>query len=80
MPHDCHCGQPKARAKSAWELLAEAQAEAARNAEIPPLRSASAQRPEQPAAQPAAQGATGYYTMPVAAPHAYYGYSVTHPI
>lgn len=62
-----------ARPKSAWELIRDAQAEAARNAEIPGFEPA----PSQPAGQVVAQPTTGQYTAAAPlVPGYYYCYSV----
>jgi len=59
-----------ARPKSAWELIVEAQAEAARNAEIPGFEPA----PSQSVGQAVAQPLTGHCPVPAAS--YYYCYSV----
>ena len=82
MVHYCKCpsraAHQAAHPKSGWELLAEAQAEAAGNARIGPPQSA----PPLPAAQPATQNATGAYILAptTSSTPGYYYYSVSfHP-
>lgn len=64
---------PAARPKSAWELLRDAQDEAARKAEIPGFEPA----PSQSAGQVIAQPTTTHHTAPASlTPGYYYCYSV----